>query len=300
MKKNYGDLPLLQSSERPLEKFTKLDQITDDMVDQEIVFRARVHNLRRMGPKLVFLLFRQQITTIQGVLHERSGAISTVMVHWAEHIPLGSIVKVRAQIRHAAVTVKKTDFHNIELDIRSLHVISRRQETVPFTIYEADLIAPADEEPEGVRRSHIPDRTRLANRLLDLRTQVSQAIFRIQSGIGTIFRYSLDGQGFIEIHTPKLQGSMTESGASVFKVDYFGRPVFLAQSPQLAKQMAVAADFERVYEIGAVFRAENSNTHRHLTEYTGLDVEMAIEEHYHEMLEMLDYTIKQVLEGLYS
>ena len=63
---------------------------------------------------------------------------------------------------------------------------------------------------------------------------------------------------------------------------------FLAQSPQLAKQMAIAADFERVYEIGPVFRAEDSNTHRHLTEFIGLDLEMAIEEHYHEVLELLD------------
>lgn len=81
---------------------------------------------------------------------------------------------------------------------------------------------------------------------------------------------------------------------------YFGRDAFLAQSPQLAKQMAVTADFERVYEIGAVFRAENSNTHRHLTEYTGLDIEMAIEEHYHEALEVLDNTIKTIFAGLYK
>lgn len=84
------------------------------------------------------------------------------------------------------------------------------------------------------------------------------------------------------------------SGASVFQLDYFGRPAFLAQSPQLAKQMCVAADFERVYEIGPVFRAENSNTHRHLTEYTGLDLEMAIEEHHDEALHLVDATLKHI------
>lgn len=67
---------------------------------------------------------------------------------------------------------------------------------------------------------------------------------------------------------------------------------FLAQSPQLAKQMAIAADFERVYEIGPVFRAEDSNTHRHLTEFIGLDLEMTIEEHYHEVMELLDNLFK--------
>ncbi len=72
------------------------------------------------------------------------------------------------------------------------------------------------------------------------------------------------------------------------KVIHVEGNAFLAQSPQLAKQMAIAADFERVYEIGPVFRAENANTHRHMTEFMGLDLEMAIEEHYHEVMELLD------------
>jgi aspartyl-tRNA synthetase len=75
---------------------------------------------------------------------------------------------------------------------------------------------------------------------------------------------------------------------------------FLAQSPQLAKQMAIAADFERVYEIGPVFRAENANTHRHMTEFIGLDLEMVIEEHYHEVMEMLDGMLKHIFNGLRS
>ena len=86
----------------------------------------------------------------------------------------------------------------------------------------------------------------------------------------------------------------------MFKVDYFGRPSFLAQSPQLGKQMAIAADFERVYEIGPVFRAENSNTHRHLTEFTGMDLEMTIEEDYHEVVDMLDNALKSIFRGLQS
>jgi len=73
---------------------------------------------------------------------------------------------------------------------------------------------------------------------------------------------------------------------------------FLAQSPQLAKQMAIAADFERVYEIGPVFRAEESNTHRHLTEFIGLDLEMTIEEHYHEVVELLDALFLSIFRGL--
>ena len=113
-----------------------------------------------------------------------------------------------------------------------------------------------------------------------------------------LFRSYLTEKGFVEIHSPKMQGSSTESGAAVFKVDYFRRPAFLAQSPQLAKQMCIAADMERVFEIGPVFRAENSNTHRHLTEFTGLDLEMAIDSHYHEVLEMLDGLLKFVFKNL--
>jgi len=146
----------------------------------------------------------------------------------------------------------------------------------------------------------LPQRVRLNNRIVDLRTGPAQSIFRIQSGICGLFRSYLDERGFIEIHTPKLQGGATESGASVFEVNYFGRPGFLAQSPQLAKQMAIMADFEKVYEIGPVFRAEDSNTPRHLTEYTGLDLEMALEEHYHEALDIIDGMFKHLWQGIYN
>ncbi len=97
----------------------------------------------------------------------------------------------------------------------------------------------------------------------------------------------------MEIHTPKLQGGASESGSSVFMLDYFGRPAFLAQSPQLYKQMCIAADFKRVYEIGPVFRAENSNTARHLTEYTGLDIEMEIV-HYYDAIKVIDGMLKNI------
>ena len=134
----------------------------------------------------------------------------------------------------------------------------------------------------------ISDRTRLAHRVMDLRSGTSQAVFRVQAGVTRLFREYLDERGFVELHTPKLQGGATESGASVFGLNYFNRPAFLAQSPQLAKQMAISADFERVYEIGPVFRAENSNTHRHLTEFTGLDLEMTFERDYHEVMDMVN------------
>ncbi|KAJ5178800.1 hypothetical protein N7492_002010 [Penicillium capsulatum] len=299
MKARYGELPLMQSQDRPREARTVLDNITADMAGQEIFFTARLHVIRRMSTKLVFLVFRQQLVTFQGVLHDRPGVSSIAMIQWAEHLRVGCFVRVRGTIRKPDVPVLGCTIHDVELSIDSLHLLVRRDEPVPFSVYEAEIHTAEEDKVEG-RRSHIPDRTRLSNRLLDLRTATSQSIFRLQSATCNLFRSALDDQGFIEIHTPKLQGAATESGASVFQVNYFGRPAFLAQSPQLAKQMAIAADFGRVYEIGAVFRAENSNTHRHLTEYTGLDIEMAIEEHYHEMLETLDATIKNILSGIYG
>ncbi|KAJ5132931.1 hypothetical protein N7448_007089 [Penicillium atrosanguineum] len=299
MKARYGELPLMQSQDRLREVRTRLEDITADMIGKQIYFTARLHVVRRMSAKLVFLVFRQQLSTFQGVLHERHGVSSIAMVQWAEHLRVGSFVRIRGTIQKPEVPVLGCSIHDVELAIDSVHLLVRREEPVPFSVYEAEIRTNEEDKIEG-RRSHIPDRTRLSNRLLDLRTATSQSIFRLQSATCNLFRGALDEREFIEIHTPKLQGAATESGASVFKVDYFGRPAFLAQSPQLAKQMAIAADFGRVYEIGAVFRAENSNTHRHLTEYTGLDIEMAIEEHYHEMLETLDAVIKNILSGVYT
>ncbi|KAF7585907.1 hypothetical protein BBP40_009870 [Aspergillus hancockii] len=299
MRARYGELPLLQSRTRPRELRTGFEDISADSVGKEVFFTARLHIIRRMSAKLVFLVFRQQLYTFQGVLHETPGKSSIAMIQWVEHLRVGSIVQVRGTVQAPEVPVLGCTIHDVELSIDAIHVIVRREEPVPFSVYEAEIQTPEEERVEG-RRSHIPDRTRLTNRLLDLRTPTSQSIFRIQSAVGNLFRAALDEQRFIEIHTPKLQGAATESGASVFDVNYFGREAFLAQSPQLAKQMAIAADFGRVYEIGAVFRAENSNTHRHLTEYTGLDIEMAIEEHYHEMLEVLDAVIKNILQGVYG
>jgi aspartyl-tRNA synthetase len=105
-------------------------------------------------------------------------------------------------------------------------------------------------------------------------------------------------KNFIEIHTPKLLGAASEGGANVFTVTYFDRKAYLAQSPQLYKQMLIASDYERVFEIAPVFRAENSFTHRHLTEFVGLDLEMTFEEHYHEVLELIEEMFMFIFRGL--
>jgi ergosteryl-3beta-O-L-aspartate synthase len=126
MKSRYGELPLIQSADRSGESRINFADITSEMAGQEIIFRARLHHVRRMGSKLVFFTFRQQINTIQGVLNEVPGEASIVMLHWAEHIPRGSILKVRGVLQRPEVPVKSTTMHDIEIKITEMKVIVRR------------------------------------------------------------------------------------------------------------------------------------------------------------------------------
>ena len=125
-KSRYGDLPLMQSTSTEKEDRIKLESITEDMIGQTVTFRARLHHARHMGQKLVFLLFRQQIHTIQGVLHE-SDMISPVMVHWAEHIEIGCILRVTGVLgKPQTNVVKSASIHHVEIHITELKVITRR------------------------------------------------------------------------------------------------------------------------------------------------------------------------------
>ncbi|GAA5112719.1 aspartate--tRNA(Asn) ligase [Pseudonocardia adelaidensis] len=119
------------------------------------------------------------------------------------------------------------------------------------------------------------------------------AVWQLAAASVRGFRRALDARGFIEIQTPKLVGGSTESGATVFVVDYFGRPAYLAQSPQFYKQMMVGV-FERVYEVGPVFRAEPHDTVRHLAEYVSLDVELGFVDDHRDVLAVL----RDVLAGM--
>lgn len=303
MKRKYGVLPINNyAPAQPLgETRVELANLSDKHVGEWVAFRARIHTIRKISAHLVFIVLRQGTSTIQGVIHEHAG-ISPHMIYWAEHLHLESVVRVRGPVQEAKAKqgeIIGATIKTIEISIHELHIESQPTEPMPFNVSEAEVTREEVEESNHARH-RVSDRARITNRIVDLRTTSSQSIFRVQSAVSTLFREYLLSQDFIEIHTPKLQGGATESGASVFKVDYFGRPAFLAQSPQLAKQMSISADFKKVFEIGAVFRAENSNTHRHMTEYTGLDLEMAIDEHYYEVLRTLDNLFKHIFKGVYE
>lgn len=140
--------------------------------------------------------------------------------------------------------------------------------------------------------------TRLDYRWIDLRTEKNQLMFEMQTELVKAFREFCLERNFIEIHTPKLIGTASESGADVFELDYFDGKAYLAQSPQFYKQMSMASGFERTFESGPVFRAEKSNTNKHATEFTGFDIEISYIESYEDIMkfeeEMLAYALEKV------
>jgi nondiscriminating aspartyl-tRNA synthetase len=248
-------------------------------VGTEVDFRARIHTQRQLSKALDFLLLRDQTHSVQGVLSREN----MDMVQWVQKLQPESLVHIRGTLTTPPQPIRSATVSDVEVHIDTIHLVNAATHA-PFSNYKP---------PETLRN-------RLASRILDLRHPSNQVLFRVRALVARKFRETMEGKGFVEISTPKLQPAATESGAAVFKVNYFGRNAFLAQSPQLAKQMSVSADFRRVFEIGPVFRAENSNTHRHLTEYTGLDIEMCIEEDYHEIIHVLDAFLKATFEAVYS
>lgn len=141
---------------------------------------------------------------------------------------------------------------------------------------------------------------RLDYRWLDLRSDRNTLIFKAQTELVAAMRAFLLQRGFMEIHTPKLIGTASESGADVFELKYFDRKAYLAQSPQFYKQMAMAAGFDRIFEVGPVFRAEKSFTNKHATEFTGFDLEMSYIDSFRDVMtieaELLQDALRHVKE----
>lgn len=137
--------------------------------------------------------------------------------------------------------------------------------------------------------------TRLDNRFLDIRKPKVMAIFKIRSDILTAAREYLLSQAFIEIQTPKISASGTEGGTELFPISYFEREAFLAQSPQLYKQTMMATGMDRVFEMAHYFRAEESNTRRHLSESDAIDIEMAFVENEEEIMHILENLVSHML-----
>lgn len=180
-------------------------------------------------------------------------------------------------------------------------VLEERSKTgYDLRLKEAEVLSvPEQESPIVINQKRVD--TSMDNLLnyrpVTLRNNSQRAIFKLQEGITDAFRAFLSAERFTEIHTPKIVQAGAEGGANIFHLDYFGRQAYLAQSPQFYKQMMVGV-FERVFEIGPVFRAEKHDTKRHLNEYTGVDFEMGYIESFTDIMEMETKMIRFTMEYL--
>lgn len=289
----YGDLPIIRSTTITDRVFKNIVDISDDLIGQRIWLRARVSTSRGVG-KGCFIVLRQNLYTAQAVMFQGE-KVSKGMVKFATGISLESVVDIFAEVTRPEAPINSVTLKNLELSICEIYCASRAQE-LPFQVEDAGR---NEAEAHAAGLPLVNQDTALNFRWIDTRTPANQAIFRMQAAVCQLFREYLTERNFVEIHTPKLIGGSSEGGSNVFKLSYFDQPACLAQSPQLYKQMTSACGgFERVFEIGPVFRAENSNTHRHLCEFTGLDFEMCIIEHYYEALEVMGGLFNYIFDGL--
>jgi len=291
---NYGVLPLIQSKEKIDRVLVSVREINETLAKQTIWVRGRLHTSRGKG-KQCFVVVRHQSATIQVVACVNEN-ISKQMVKFIMGISKESVIDLEAEVSTAPAPIESCTQKNVELQLKKLFVVSAAEPRLPLLVEDAMRTEdPNTADTDGPR---VNQDTRLDNRVIDLRTPANQAIYRVEAGVCKLFRDTLDAKGFVEIHTPKIISAASEGGANVFQVSYFKSNAYLAQSPQFYKQMAIAADFGKVYTIGAVFRAEDSNTHRHLTEFVGLDLEMAFSYHYHEVVDTIGDLFTQIFKGL--
>jgi nondiscriminating aspartyl-tRNA synthetase len=178
------------------------------------------------------------------------------------------------------VTANHTAPAGVELTAPSVRVLGDTAIPPPFDLYRPALNATLT--------------TQLDHAAVALRHPRRAAALRVGATATAGFRAALDAAGFVEIHTPKVVESATESGANVFALDWFGRPAYLAQSPQFYKQLLVGV-FERVYEVGPVFRAEPHDTARHLAQYTSLDAELGFVADHRDVMAVLRDTLAGML-----
>ncbi len=245
-----------------------LNKITQELVGQSIQIMGRVNAIRQTSPKIGFVIIRENVNTIQCV----TGIKFTKEFQNFMKLPIETFISLTGKLSKLPDNVEKikscsiTDF---EFQVESWNIIGPVYST-PFLISDANSIEKSDDKVS------VGNGLKLDARYFDLRCPINWAIFKLRAKMLQTFRNNATELGFMEINSPKLIGTASEGGSAVFPVKYFDTQAYLAQSPQLYKQMAINADFNRVFEVGPVFRAENSLGHRHLCEFTGMDLEMAI------------------------
>jgi nondiscriminating aspartyl-tRNA synthetase len=219
-----------------------------------------------------------------GTLRDGEGYTQLVLEKQAHRdlfkdVQLGSVISLKGKLKESGANA-----YDYEIaDIEDLAVDVEVEAVTPIEYNKKDM--------------DINLHTALKYRPLSLRNRKNIALFKTQTGIVQGFRRSLEDQGFTEFRSPVLLGVPSESGADVFDVDYYGKKAYLAQSPQLNKQIMVGA-FEKVFTIASAFRAEKHNTSRHLIELTQMDAEMGFIESYEELLDVAEKVVRDVLNYL--
>lgn len=242
-------------------------------VGERVCIGGWLHRLRELS-RVSFLIVRDGYGLAQVVIEDPA------TLDRLKALPNESVLLVRGEAVDNPVAPGGVEIHAPEIKL-----LSTVAEAPPFDLYRPGLNA------------QLP--TMLDYAPVALRHPAKRAAFRITAALASGFRSTLQEMGFTEIQTPKIVASATESGANVFELDYFGTPAYLAQSPQFYKQMMVGV-FERVFEIGPVFRAEPHDTTRHLNQYTSLDAEMGFVQDHYTVMRTLTKTIVGMLSAVQS
>ncbi len=235
-----------------------------------------VEDVRNLGG-IAFLIIRQRDGTFQATVKKKG---NEPLFEAAAKLVRESVVAV-----HGTVQPNAQVRNGWELLAASIAVLSAADAPLPLPV--ADKV--------GAEMD-----TRFDNRFLDLRKPERRAIFRVRSVVLAALRERLASQGFLEVHTPKLAGAGAEGGATLFETAYFGRKAYLSQSPQLYKQILMSTGLDRVMEFAPAFRAEPSDTVRHVTEFTSFDGEMAWIESQEDVFRVLEDAVAHAIERVRS
>lgn len=240
-------------------------------VGERVQLYGWLHHLRRLS-SVTFLILRDAKGLTQIVVEDPALIETLAALHHESALGVTGTVIANPQAPNGR-----------EVRAESVEVISGAVCPTPFDLFRPTLNA------------QLP--TLLDYAPISLRHPKRRAMFHINAASAAGFRRTLTELSFVEIHTPKLVASATEGGANVFPVEYFGQTAYLAQSPQFYKQMMVGV-FERVFEVGPVFRAEPHDTTRHLNQYESLDVEMGFIENHHTVIRVVEKVVRGMLESV--
>ncbi|KAK0703587.1 tRNA synthetases class II-domain-containing protein [Lasiosphaeria miniovina] len=295
-----------------------LKTLGEESVGKTVTLRAWLQNSRMQGAKMVFAELREEGNwTIQAIAaaNPEGAPVSRQMVKWIGAVNPESFVVVEGVIQKPLEPVKSCRVSNLELHITKCFVHAAAPTVLGLTFATANRPVTnfSDEEAkveEGVEKlsiappgeaTGVPAASMIAHLesiVMHKRAPVQQAIADIRAEVKQLFREYLRSLSFKDFEPPNLISAASEGGANVFRLPYFGQDAFLAQSPQFYKQIEIAGGRKRVFSIGPVFRAENSNTPRHMTEFTGLDLEMEIVKDYHEIMDTIEGLLLYIFRGI--